>query len=197
MRIGILGPARDENALREAVTFLFLDVDVEQIVFLGEGAFLDEATDRWAREIAGAGEPGFLDRAVEVACGTTPEAIEALLSQDDLGARLSRVRKLPPAPARAIELVDDRVVLFVHDKAVLDEDDIANAHLIVHAGSPRAELKKFGKRIFFSPGQADAGEVGVVEADEDGVSIAVFDLSGTPILREPLAVAQTKVTVTS
>lgn len=197
MRIGILGPTEDEGALREAISFLFLDVDVEQIVFLGDATFLDETTGRWARELFGAGEPEFLARAVEVACTGSAEEIEALLARDDLGARLGRVRKLPPPPARAIELVDDRVVVFVHDKAVLDEEDIANAHLIVHGAGPRGELKRFGKRIFFAPGHADEGEVGVVEADDAGVSLAVFDLGGRPILREALAGAQSKLTVAS
>lgn len=197
MRIGILGPTRDETALREAVSFLFLDVDAEQIVFLGDADFLDDTTGRWARELAGAGEPDFLARAVEVACGGDAAAIDSLLSRDDLGARLGRVRKLPPPPARAIELVDDRVVLFVHDKGVLDEEDIANAHLIVHGAGPKWELKKFGKRIFFSPGHAEGGEVGVIESDDAGVSVAVFDLGGRPVLREALAAAQSKVTVAS
>jgi len=47
------------------------------------------------------------------------------------------VRRLPPPPARAIEMIDDRVVLLVHDKAVLDEEDIANAHLIVYGKRSR------------------------------------------------------------
>lgn len=197
MRIGILGPTADETSLKEAITFLFLDADVDQIVFLGDATFLDETTDRWVGELAGAGEPGFLDRAVEVALADGATAIEQLLSQDDLGALLAKVRKLPPPPARAIELLDDRVVLFVHDKSVLDEEDIANAHLIVHGAGARAELKKFGKRMFFTPGRAEGGEVGVLDAEDDGVSIAVFDLGGTPILRESLAAAQSKLHVVS
>lgn len=197
MRIGILGPSLDAAALREAITFLFLDADVGQIVFLGDSAFLDGTMSAWAEELAGAGEPDFLARAVEVACTGTAEALDALLGRDDLSARLGQVRKLPPPPARAIELVDDRVVLFVHDKGVLDEEDIANAHLIVHGASARAELKKFGKRVFFTPGPIEGGAVGVVESDEDGVSAALYEIGGRPILREPLLSAQSKVTVTS
>jgi hypothetical protein len=39
--------------------------------------------------------------------------------------------------------------------------------------------------------------VGVLDADDEGVSIAVFDLGGTPIFRESLAAAQSKLHVVS
>ena len=89
----------------------------------------------------------------------------------------------------------DRMVLFVHDKAILDEEDIANAHLIVYGRASESDLRRFGRRAFFTPGPLKGGRVGVLEATDDGVTVSLYDLSGQPVWRETLAQAATKVTV--
>lgn len=195
MRIGFLGPCDDEALLREATSFLLGTADVDQVVYLGDAAFLERATDRWRLELGVATDEAFLVRALDAALSTSAEDIEQLLARDVLTARLAHVRKLPPPPARAVELVDDRVVLIVHDKAVLDEDDIANASLVVYGQSTEANLRRFGKRAFFTPGPLSARRVGVLETSDDGVFVTVHDLSGATVLREPLAAATTKLTV--
>jgi hypothetical protein len=196
MRIGLLGPSEDVAGFREAVSFLLADAEAEQIVFLGDGEFAERAIDAWAREIGGEDvEAGFLGRAAELARAGSPAQIEALLEGDALVEQLARIRKIPPPPGRAVELLDDRVVLFVHDKAVLDEDDIANAHLVVYGRGPGADIRRFGRRIFFTPGPISGGHVGVLESGDDGVSIALYDLSGMPVWREALAAPASKVTV--
>ena len=68
------------------------------------------------------------------------------LQSDAKLARLEFLRTLPPAPARAIEMIGDRIILAVHDKKVLDEEDIANAHVIVYGRSDEMLLKQFGPR---------------------------------------------------
>jgi hypothetical protein len=195
MRIGFLGPCSDEALLREATTFLFTTVDVDQIVYLGDAGFLERATERWRSELGVGTDEAFLVRTLDAALSASAEEIEQLLADDRLTARLGQVRKLPPAPARAIELMEDRVVLIVHDKAVLDEEDIANANLIVYGQAAEASLRRFGKRAFFTPGPLAGRRVGIVEAMDDGVYAAIMDLTGASILREALTAATTKLTV--
>ncbi len=202
MRIGLLGPAEgDEAALKEAVEFLLGDAGVDQAIYLGED---DDTIERvitaGAREIFGA-EPSteaFLERAVQLAREGTSEQIEELLGAEASFRRLAAIRKLPPPPARAVEMVSDRIILAVHDKSVLDEEDIANAALIVYGNGKEAELRRFGPRYFLTPGPVTAGRVALLEVEEDGgVSIALFETSGLPLVREKMARRTTKMHVVS
>ena len=201
MKIGVLGPAEDARSFREAASFLLLEAGADQIVFLGEGKFLYGVIDAWAVELGRDGENAFLLQAAEVALEGSVEEIHALLRRDDVAAKLGAIRKLPPPPARAIELVDDRIVLFVHDKAVLDEEDIANASAIVYGKSDESLVKRFGKRAFASPGPLSRNHVLFIEPGAEGLTLSIFDLGrpkparGTAIVRETLGGTATKLTV--
>jgi hypothetical protein len=190
VRIGLLGPSSgDVGTLREAVEFLIGDAACDQAIYLGVDDTIDRVVGEWAAElIGGAGnEEAFLDRVAEVAPAGSAADLERLLAADTTVRRLESVRKIPAPPARAVEMLDDRIVLVVHDKAVLDEDDIASAHLIVYGRSQRSDLKRFGPRYFFTPGPLAGGKVGMVELLDDGqVELSLYDPSGAPLWREAL-----------
>lgn len=199
MKVGVVGPLPDDGSgaaiLRDAASFLLLDAAVDQVVFLGDGKALDPVIDAWMAELGRDGEDAFLEQAAQLAIEGSVEAIHTLLSRDDVAARLGAIRKLPPPPTRAIELIDDRIVLFVHDKAVLDEEDIANASVIVYGRSDESVVKRFGKRAFASPGPLAAGHVLLLEPGEDGLTLALYDVSGKPLVRETLGATFGKLTV--
>lgn len=208
MRIGLIGPAGSRNGtrngaaekdLRKALEFLLVDADVQQAIYFGVDDSIDAVVGNWAGEIMGgeASEDAFLTRAAAAAISGTPEAIATLLNADLFARRLSLVRKLPLAPARAIEMLDKWIVLGVHDKSVLEEEDIANADVIVYGKSEAAHIKRFGPRAFFTPGPLSAGHVGMLELTPGGeLEISVFDLSGTPISSETLQSRSAKLVVT-
>jgi len=98
MRIGLLGPTEDDETLREAAAFLLGDADADHVVFLGDGAFLEEALARWAHDVGLEGGTTFLDRALKVASGDDPRAIEQFLAEDGAARRIVDVRRLPAAP---------------------------------------------------------------------------------------------------
>jgi hypothetical protein len=199
-RIGFLGPSGGvESALREAVEFLLGDASVDQAIYLGEDdATIDRVITDWAREMFGGetGEDAFLERAVQLATTGTAAEITALLAAEQSLSRLSAIRKLPPSPARAVEMLGDRIILAVHDKSVLDEEDIANAALIVYGKAKEAEIRRFGSRYFLTPGPASAGRVAILEAEDDGnVSVGLYETSGLPVWREKMARRTSKMNV--
>jgi hypothetical protein len=195
MRIGLLGPGEDEALFREAARFLLQESEVDQVVYLGDATFLEAVTSRWVTELDVASEDAFLRGALDVAMSGTAEEVEGLLARDVLTARLTQIRKLPPPPARAIELIDDRVVVFVHDKAVLDEEDIANAAVVVYGRANEAGVRRFGKRLFVTPGPLGGRRVGFIEDDDAGAFVSLVDLTGRAVFREALTTGSTKMTV--
>lgn len=197
MRIGVIGQAsKDVRELRKALELLLADPEVKQVIYLGMDGAVEDAVRSWSGESLG--EDEFLSRAVTLACEGEADQIDALLSEDRATQRLSAVRKLPDPPARAIEMLDKWIVLAVHDKAVLDEDDVANAHVIVYGKASEADFKRFGPRSFLTPGPLGKGKVGRLTLRDDGnLEVALLDLSGTELLREEISLATAKVVVTA
>lgn len=202
MRIGLIGPS-DGNAalLREAAEFLLGDCEVDEAVYLGSDDTASIVVDGWAQEVmAGpANEEAFLAEAADLAIRGQASAIEALLKRDHELRRLSALRCLPPAPARAVEVFDDKVVLFIHDKSLLDEDDIANAFLVVYGRSKQSAINRFGPRTFFTPGPLNRGRVALIEREPDGsLALAMFDpTTGEPSGRETLVARSPRFVVQS
>ena len=201
MRLGLVGPADGDSALlREAAEFLLGDCGVEQAVYLGSEHTLRGVVESWANQVVQgvATEGRFLDEALEAALRADGATIDALLERDRELRRLAALRCLPAHPARAVELVDDKVVLFVHDKALLDPEDIANAFLIVYGRSKQPALHRFGPRTFFTPGPLKHGRVALIEREGEGnLAIAQFDpRTGEPRGRDVLQVRRARVVVT-
>jgi hypothetical protein len=202
MKLGLVGPSGgDLGLLREALEFLVIEAGVDQALYLGNDESVDGVVTDWAEEImeGSASLDAFLDRVMAVTRDGQAQTIDRLLRADAEVRRLGRVRKLPPPPARAIELVEDRIVTAVYDKAVLDEDDIANATLVVYGKSDDTLIKRFGPRHFFTPGPLSKRRVAVVEPEPDGqIVIALYETTGAPVWREVLSTGATsKLTVAS
>jgi len=186
MRIGLLGPADADAALvREAAEFLLTEACAEQAIYLGADDSAESAYARWSAEVMGesASPEQFLRRTLELARTGDGAQIEDFLRRDKSVQRLLALRQLPPAPARAVEMFEDRVVLFVHDKSQLDAEDIANAYLVVYGRSKAVALNHFGPRTFFSPGPLKLGQVAVLERDSEGNLVIVqLDFSTGEVL---------------
>lgn len=198
MRIGFLGPAPEHGAaLREAAEFLLGEADVDRAIYLGNDNAPERMVTQWCREILGSSDPGaFLDQAAALAVSGSPDDIRRLLSADTELQRLASLRKLPAGCSRAVEMIEDRIVLAVHDKAILDEEDIANADVIVYGKSDDVLFKRFGPRCFFTPGPMAGGKLGIVDVEEDGrIGIALFETSGAPLWRELLQARTSRVSI--
>lgn len=199
MRIGVIGPAKGKHgALREAAEFLLGDAGVDQAIYLGTDDAVDRVVQAWSAQVMGGndGEKAFLDRAAQLAQEGSAAEIEALLEADAQLRRLASLRRLPPSPARAVEMIEDRIVIVVYDKAILDEEDIANAHVIVYGKSDAPLLKRFGPRCFFTPGPLVDGKVGILEVERDGrMAVGLFEPTGVPVWRETLQGRGAKVVV--
>lgn len=198
MRIGLIGSAGSASAaLQSAISMLVGEFGVDQVVYLGADGALDDLASEWTGQLSGATDRSFDDIALELAVSGTPKAIRALLEAEAELRRLNALRVIPGPPARTLEMLDDRFVLFVHDKASLDEDDIANVQVIVYSVSKQLLFRRFGPRAFFTPGPLEGGHVGIIETDVDGrLTITAMKLDGEMVLQESLVGRSSKVSVT-
>jgi hypothetical protein len=195
MRLGVLGPAEgDLPALARAAQRL-LDVDrADRVLYLSDDDALDLVVASWARELVGSdpSEKVLYDRAA-ARCGLArPAQIDAFVAQERARHRLKVFASLPAAPQRTIEILDGRVVLFVFDKATLDEEDIAAASVLVFGKSTEPLLRRVGSRTFLSPGPIASPHGGraLLDDSDGGMRVRILDASGSVVAEDMLAPAR-------
>lgn len=186
MRLGFIGPANtDAPALEQAAKLLICDLEVDAVVYLDEDPALREFI---ASHESGDQEESIERRVAEVAATGSAEDIEKVL-RGLRGARyLGKLRVAPPAPRRAMEMLDDRIVIIVRNKSTIGEEDVINSNVVVYGDATSLMFKRFGPRCFFSPGPLDLGHVGLLDdrSEAGGVVLKAIDLTGDVAWSEPI-----------
>jgi hypothetical protein len=195
MRLGFIGPAeKDVAALEQASKLLICDFEVDTLIYLGEDDALREFIA--AHESEGSGHT-VEQRVAEVAATGSASDIEDVLRKLRGARYLGKLRVAPPAPRRAMEMLDDRIVLIVRNKSTIGEEDVINSNLVIYGDAQDLMFKRFGPRSFFSPGSLDAGHVGMLDdhSEAGGVVLKAIDLSGEVTWSEPIQGRGAKVMV--
>jgi hypothetical protein len=193
MRLGFIGPANtDAVALEQAAKLLICDLEVDAVIYLGE----DDAL----RDFVAAHESdgnGLEQRVAEVAATGSADDIEDVLRKLRGARYLGKLRVAPPAPRRAMEMLDDRIVLIVRNKSTIGEEDVINSNVVVYGDATELMFKRFGPRCFFSPGPLGVGHVGLLDdrSESGGVVLKAIDLSGEVSWSEPIQGRGAKVMV--
>jgi hypothetical protein len=195
MRLGFIGPAQtDAAALEQAAKLLICDFEVDTLIYLGE----DDALREFVAAYESEDSDHTIERCVaEVAATGSAEDIKDVL-QKLRGARyLGKLRVAPPSPRRAMEMLDDRIVLIVRNKSTIGEEDVINSNVVIYGDAQELMFKRFGPRCFFSPGPLDAGHVGLLDdrSEAGGVVLKAIDLSGQITWSEPIQGRGAKVMV--
>lgn len=192
MRLGIIGPAKgDVRALAHAVECLLDVVGVQRILYLAPDSSLDLLVRAWARSLVGnsPNEDSLLARATLRCANASPEAIEAFVAAERARARLRALSFLPEGNRRTVDFFDGRVVLFMYDKAILDEDDVVGATVFVYGRSNEPKIKRIGSRMFVTPGPLGAPQGGLLvmgEGPSGGVRVEIRNLDGSIFAEEML-----------
>lgn len=181
VRIALIGPAGGNAAAFARMAEVVLnDAKAERAVYLGADDALDEALAAWTRELVGqdASDEGAWERALTAATRPDVGAIDAFVQAERARRRLKRVEALPVDGQRAVEVLAGRLVLLVHDRSVLDEDDVYSASLLVFGRSDAPIVRQIGPRWFLSPGPIEeAGGGAMVLDDANGeIQASFYDL---------------------
>ncbi len=198
MRLGLLGPSGgDVGALGRAAEFLLNDARVHRAIYLGNDGALDRAVAAWARKLVGddPSDDAAWRRAADIAVAGTPAQIDRFVQTERSRLRLKALEALPAQISRTIEMIGDRVAVLIHDKALLDEEDILAANLLFFGKSDAPLVRKIGARWFVTPGPLgaagsggaeSAGGIAVLDDAHDDITITIFDRAGKEKLKEVL-----------
>ena len=195
MRLGLLGPSGgDITALGRAAEFLLNGARVHRAIYLGNDGALDRAVAAWARKLVGddPSNESAWRRAAEVAAKGTFEQIDKFVSTERARMRLKTLESLPEGGARTVEMISDRVAVLIHDKGLLDEEDILAANILCFGKNDGPLVKKVGARWFISPGPigSEGGGLAVLDDEADDVVFTIYDATHKQVTREVLAVAR-------
>ena len=180
MRLGILGPACDDMiGLARAAQLLVDDAHAERVIYLAADGALERVVVSWAHEIVGTNpsDEVLFKRAAVRCARAAPDEIDRFVEGERARLRLSVFVSLPSGQSRTIEILDGRVVLFVYDKAMLDEEDIAAAQLLVFGKAREPLIRRVGARIFLAPGPIGCPTGGAALLD-DGVGGVRIEIHG-------------------
>ncbi len=193
MRLGLIGPARkDPVILKKRAEFLLDVLHVDRAVYLGVDGVLDEVVRGWASQLV-QGDPSdaaVWQRAVDACSTAKHEQIDAFLEAERGRQRLKILECLPHATARTIELFETVVAVLIHDKALLDEEDMLPASIMVFGRSAEPLVHRIGLRCFVSPGPANHPQGGVAmltDEGDEGVRASIYAPDGTVVQTEVVA----------
>lgn len=196
MRLGLLGPAADDLAtLARAAEFLLNGAKVTRAIYLGADDALEETVALWAESLVGTdvSDQGIWERAFRVAAEGTPGQIDGFLRGERARLRLKSLESLPASELRSMEMFGDRVAVLIHDKALLDEEDIFSATFLVYGRSDVPLIKKIGPRWFLTPGAIGSAGGGALVLDDtnDEVVATLYDGEGHEVRSQVLATERT------
>jgi hypothetical protein len=184
MRFAVLGPANDDlTALERGANLMLFELEAEEVVYLGPDDALDRLVLEWAKKLVGAdpSQDGLWDRAAR-RCGSAAHTeIDRFVAAERRRERLKALKCLPVA-SRTIEILfEGRVAVMIHDKALLDEEDIMPASLIIYGKSKEPLVRQVGSRTFISPGELGGGQAGIALLSDDAtgdLTVSIYEPTG-------------------
>jgi hypothetical protein len=171
VRLGLLGPGADDLAtLARSAEFLLNGAGVNRAIYLGADDALEDTVALWAESLVGPdpSDEGVWSRAFRVAREGAPAQIDSFLRGERARLRLKSLESLPAGELRSVEMFGDRVAILIHDKALLDEEDIFSATFLIYGKSDGPLVKKIGPRWFVTPGPVGSPGGGALVLDDSG-----------------------------
>jgi hypothetical protein len=197
VRLGLLGACQQKPAtasLERAAEFLLMEEKVTRAIYLGADDALEEVVGAWARRLVGEDptDDGAWHRAALLASKGAPDAIDGFVKAERIRLRLRSLESLPHRILRTMEMVGDRIAVLIHDKGLLDAEDILAANLLVYGLSETPLVKKIGARWFLTPGPlGPTGGILILDDAQDEIVATVYDGRGKSLHSEQLLLPRT------
>ncbi len=191
VRLGLLGPAEGKlGELGRSAEFLLNVAKVDRAIYLGNDEALEKTVVAWAMRLVGHDptDDGAWRTAAHLVETGSPQEIDGFVRAQRARLRLRALESLPSAASRTIEMIGDRVAILIYDKALLDEEDIFAANLLIYGKSDGPLVRRIGARWFITPGPLGSkeGGIAVLDDEEEDVVVTIHGGDGTPSITEIL-----------
>jgi hypothetical protein len=173
----LIGPSHGAlDALERVARFLHTECAVDRAVYLGVDGALDRVVLQWATTLVDGNpdESAIFTRAARC-IDAPPEEIEAFLTRERERRALRVFESLPGDGTRVIEILDGKLAVMIHDKADLDEEDMLPAAFLIFGASKEPVIRQVGSRWFLSPGALTGHGLLLLEDQDEGVQLRLFD----------------------
>jgi hypothetical protein len=190
MRLALLGPAEGHTeALEAAARFVLQQHAVDRAVYLGTDGALDAVVRKWAARLVGdnPSEAGVWSRAVRACLRAEPAEIDRYIATERERTSLRIFESLPDAETRAVEMLGGALVVMIHDKALLNEEDMLPARVLLFGKSRAPVVKQVGQRWFLSPGSFEEAGLMLLDDADEGILLTLFDKSCRELRTERLS----------
>jgi hypothetical protein len=178
MRLALLGPADGHaDALEAAAQAVLTRHPVDRAVYLGVDGALDGVVQRIAVRLVGENpsEEGIWARAARACLRASPGELDTYIGAERARAELRSFESLPDADTRAVEMLGGALLLMIHDKSDLNEEDLIPARVLLFGKSRSPIVKQVGQRWFLSPGSFPDAGVLILEDGDDGIRLQLLD----------------------
>lgn len=193
MRLALLGPAEGHtDALEGAAQAVLTRHPVDRAVYLGVDGALDGVVQRIAVRLVGENpsEEGIWARAARACLKASPAEMDAYVGRERARAELRSFESLPDAETRAIEMLGGALLLMIHDKSALNEEDLIPARVLLFGKSRTPIVKQVGQRWFLSPGSFPDAGVLILEDGDDGIHLQLLDSNFEVVRTEQLSTSR-------
>ncbi len=166
----------DEGALERVARFCIQEAKVDRAVYLDADGALERVVLKWAERLAGPSpaDSELWTRAARRCLQATPAEIEAFVQAERERSALRVLEALPSRRSRSVELLCGKLVVLVHDRADLDEDDILPAAVLVFGNGAAPMIRRVGSRWFLSPGALSSHGLMVLDELDDGIGLDLY-----------------------
>jgi hypothetical protein len=189
VRIGLLGAIEGQEGYVKGLGSFCLDaLRAERVVYLGADDALDRAVRGWATQLVGdlPEESAIWRRSLR--CVSAPaEEIDRFIAAERARQSLKRLQSLPDDDRRSLEVLSHSRLLLCHDCAALDTEDIAEAHIIAYGNGRSAQVYQADGRHYICPGSLEEAGLIVLDDDENGLRLRLFDRTTRLLAEHQLA----------
>ncbi|MEN9581716.1 MAG: hypothetical protein RJA70_4725 [Pseudomonadota bacterium] len=187
MRVGLLGNVGEHGSQLEAIARFFLQiVRAEHVLYLGGDSALTEFVARAKASLLGTSDSTLCQRTLRC-LSASPEEIDEFLEVEDQLCRLGQLESVPAQTVRTLHLSRGQSVAVSVHRADLSEEVSGGAGVVAFGSELLPLVKQVGPRFILCPGSLTKAGLMVLDDDDDGMRISLFDRYGKQIAQHALS----------